>query len=290
VPAHRRAVGYVFQEANLLPHLDVRGNLEYGAARASGIGPRWDEVVDWLGLAPLTDRAVDGLSGGERQRVAMGRALLRKPRLLLFDEPLSALDEPARRTLAPLMARVSSRFGMPLVLVTHALDEAVQVADRMVWLDRGEVRAAGSLAEVVARSDFLGWRGDDAGVVVSAVVADSPTTDHLTRLECPWGELWVRSVDVAEGTEVRMRILARDVSLALGREIDSTLLNQLPMRVAALEDAGPGQVWVRLVGQDTEGAVSAPLVARITERSARRLELSEGRSVWARVKAVAVSY
>ncbi|MBT8335325.1 MAG: molybdenum ABC transporter ATP-binding protein [Gemmatimonadetes bacterium] len=292
LPPHRRAVGYVFQHANLLPHLDVSGNLRYGARRASGSGPAWDEVIDWLGLGPLVERPVDGLSGGERQRVALGRALLRRPRLLLFDEPLSALDEPARRTMAPLLARVSSRFGMPLVLVTHSLDEAVQLGDRMVWLDEGRVRAAGPLADVVAGADFLRWRGDDAGVVVAAMVAEHVDSDWLTRLAGPWGDLWVRRQDRPVGSEVRMRILARDVSLALEHEAGSTLLNQISMRVTAVEESAAGQVLVRLVGDGgarTSEPPPAPLVARITTRSARRLELGPGRPVWARVKAVAVS-
>jgi molybdate transport system ATP-binding protein len=304
LPPHRRPAGYVFQDANLLPHLDVRGNLRYARSRASGEGPGWDEVVGWLGLEALIDRPVDGLSGGERQRVALARALLRAPRLLLFDEPLSALDEPARRALAPLLARVSTRFGMPLVLVTHSLDEAVQLGDRMVWLDEGRVRASGRLADVVAGADFLRWRGDDAGVVVSATVAEHADGDWLTRLTAPWGDLWVGRQDRPVGSDVRMRILARDVSLALERESGSTLLNQMAMRVVAVDEAAAGQVLVRLLadggrngsaerGTPGDGggadAPEAPLVARITSRSARRLELGPGRAVWARVKAVAVS-
>ena len=288
LPAHRRAVGYVFQDANLLPHLDVRGNLRYGAARASGNGPQWDDVVGWLGLGPLLDRPVEGLSGGEAQRVALGRALLRKPRVLLFDEPLSALDEPARRTLAPLLAKASARFQMPLILVTHSLDEAVQLGDHMVWLEAGRVRRAGPLAEVVSAREFLTWRGDDAGVVVTARVAGHMEDDHLTRLIGPWGDLWVPAQDRVEGTQVRMRVLARDVSLALARETESTLLNQLPMRVTHVSESGAGQALVRMVGADA-GDDGAPLVARITGRSARHLGLAPGLAVWARVKAVAVS-
>ncbi len=287
VPAHQRAVGFVFQDAHLLPHLTVEGNLAYAEKRARDEGPGWDEVVGWLSLTPLLARDVGGLSGGERQRVALGRALLRRPRVLLLDEPLSALDEPARREMLPLLARLSGHFGVPMLFVTHLLDDAVRLADHMVWVEQGRVRDSGPLAAVTAQPDFVHWRGDDAGVVIEARVTEHIPADHLSELAGPWGPLWVRLQDRPVGAMVRLRVLARDVSLALTREADSTLLNQFAMQVAGLEPDAPGEVSVRLSGAASEP--DAPdLWARITERSARHLGLSPGAEVFARVKAVAV--
>ncbi len=288
LPTHRRAVGYVFQEANLLPHLDVEGNLRYGARRAAGPGPEWDAVVDGVGLAPYLSRGVEGLSGGERQRVALGRALLRRPQVLLLDEPLSALDEPTRRDLIPLVAGLADAFGLPVLYVTHALDEAMRVGDRMLWLEGGTIRAEGPLGDVVTDPEFVRGRGDDAGVVVEGRVVAHEPDDHLSRVDSPWGGLWVRLDDPRPvGAAVRLRILARDVSLALGPEAASTLLNQWPARVVGLDDGAPGETLVRLVASPMapDGPV---LLARVTTRSVRLLGLGEGSEVHARVKAVAV--
>ncbi len=288
LPAHERSVGYVFQEANLLPHLSVRGNLEYGRKRSRGEGPGWDDVVDGLGVGGWLERPVDGLSGGERQRVALARALLRRPRILLLDEPASALDEPSRRALLALLGRVAGDFSVPMLFVTHDLAEAVRLGEQMVWLRDGGVRAFGPIEQIVASPDFVAWRGSDAGVLVEARVEEHVADDHLSRLASPWGPLWVRREHHRVGSAVRLRILARDVSLALRFEPDSTLSNQFEMRVEALEPGEhPGEVLVRLAPATVESGGDV-LLARITARSAQRLDLSAGRSVYARVKSVAV--
>lgn len=287
--AHERPVGYVFQDANLLPHLSVRGNLEYGRRRASGPGPEWDDVVEWLDVGGFLERGVEGLSGGERQRVALARALLRRPRILLLDEPASALDEPTRRTLLPLLAKVASRFSLPMLFVTHSLDEAVRVGTHMVWLGSGRVQASGPIDAVLATPDFVRWRGDDAGVVFDARVSRHWSGDHLTELEGPWGPVWVQARDQEIGETVRLRVLARDVSLALAFERDSTLSNQFQMRIDSIESgARSGQTLVRLAGLASGDGTAPQLLARVTTRSASRLDLAPGRSVFARVKSVAV--
>jgi molybdate transport system ATP-binding protein len=283
VPAHRRAVGYVFQEANLLPHRTVRGNLEYGRRRSRGPGPGWHDVLEFLALEPILLRAPASLSGGERQRVALARALLRRPRILLLDEPVSALDEVARREVLTYLERLPDRYAVPTVLVTHVLDEVVRLADRVVWIDGGRVRAQGALEDVLADHAFSRWRGEDAGVVVQGMVARHDHADHLTEITGPWGPLLVTRQPYTVGSSVRFRVLARDVSLALQVERASTLLNQFAVRVRALEPFRPGEVLVRLGGDQ-----GPDLLARVTTRSATRLVLEPGRPVVARVKAVAL--
>lgn len=290
LPTHRRATGFVFQSAHLLPHLDVAGNLRFGATRATGPGPDWAEVVEGMGLEALLARRVGSLSGGERQRVALGRALLRRPRILLFDEPLSALDEPTRRELVPLLAGLARRHDLPLLHVTHQLDEAMRIGERMLWVDGGRVREAGPLATVTASPDFVRWRGDDAGVVADARLLEHDRDDHLSRVASPWGDLWVR-VDPSRPVHstLRLRIQARDVSLALAEESRTTLLNQLPLVVSALEPGAPGEVLVRLAHPGGSAAdAGGVLLARVTSRSVRALDLRPGLPVLARVKAVAV--
>jgi molybdate transport system ATP-binding protein len=287
LPAHRRPVGYVFQDADLFPHLDVRRNLEYGHRRRGRAEGRlgWDDVVGWLGVAPLLDRMPAGLSGGERQRVAIARALLAGPRLLLMDEPLSAVDEPARREILRVLDDLRGRLSIPIVYVSHSLREVARLADRLVWLDRGRVRAAGPVGEVLGRMDFARWQGADAGVVVDAVVREHDVAFHLTRLESPWGDLWVRRQHAAPGQRVRLEVLAGDVGLGLSMVRDSSVQNEFALTVRDVHEAGPGETLVRL---EPEGSRTAPLLARITTRSAHRLAMEPGRRVYARVKAVAV--
>lgn len=309
LPVHRRAVGYVFQDADLFTHLDVRGNLLYAYRRAPERRIGWDDAVDWLALGPLLDRRPRDLSGGERQRVAIGRALLSSPRLLLMDEPLSALDEVGRRQIFPYLEAFPERLDMPILYVSHSLREIARLSRWMIWLESGKVKRAGPLAEVMTETDFAAWRGEEAAAVIDARVREHDDGYSLTRLDGPWGDLWVRRQGRPIGAPLRIQIRAADVSIGLAREEESSLLNQFPMRVATLQTVD-GEVLVRLQARSdaskeavdsggrpaTSGAVSPPeappgepvLLARVTRLSRDRLHLREGLDVWARVKSVAV--
>jgi molybdate transport system ATP-binding protein len=291
VPTHARGVGTVFQEPALFPHLTVEGNLAYAerrrGRRAGGAAavPSRDAIAAMLGIATLLERGVDRLSGGERQRVAIARALLSAPRLLLLDEPLAALDAARKAEIFPYLARLRDELAIPIIYVTHAVDELARLADHVVMLDAGRVVASGPAAEMLARADLAAGFGDDAGVAIDATIAEHDDNDHLTRVECAGGALWVRRVAQAPRAAVRVRVLARDVSLALEQPAETSILNVLPARVVEVRDDGPDRVIVRLALARGEGA---PLLARVTRRSRAALRLCPGLDLYAQVKTVAV--
>ncbi len=284
LPAHRRPVGMVFQEGNLFPDRSVRANVEYGWRRVPRgrrrIGP--GEAADLLGLGGLLDRRPAGLSGGERQRVAIARALAVNPRLLLMDEPLSALDRGRRRELLPYLDRLHRELEMPILYVSHALDEIARLADHLVLLEAGRVLASGAPAELFARTDLPLAHDPDAESIVHTRVAGYQSRYGLLELEFAGGTFLVPGERHPEGSALRLRVLARDVSLTLSRARDTSILNIFPAQVEALEPEGRGHVTVvmRTGGQ--------PLLARITRRSAEALALAPGVEVHAQIKSVAV--
>lgn len=285
LPVHRRPLAYVFQEASLFPHLSVRSNLAYGYKRTPEARRRidFDEAVEWLGLDDLLQRKPDSLSGGQRQRAAIARALLTSPRLLLMDEPLAALDLKSKTEILPYLERLRDELDIPLIYVTHSPDEVARLADHLVVMDRGQTLASGSLTETLARLDLPINREQDASVALEARVAERDATWHLTRAEFPGGDLWVRDAGVPVGGRVRLRVLARDVSLTLVRPEQTSILNILPAKVTAVaEDSHPALRLARIE------AGATPLLARLTARSANTLGLAPGKEVWAQVKSVAV--
>jgi molybdate transport system ATP-binding protein len=285
VPTHRRAIGYVFQDASLFPHMDVRRNLDYGRRRvaqaAQHIG--FDEAVELLGIAHLLSRRPDGLSGGERQRVAMARALLTSPSLLLMDEPLSALDAQRKAEILPFLERLNRQARVPIVYVTHALEEAARLADHLVLMEAGRVRACGPASEVFARLDLPLSQLDEAAAVIDAVVIGHDQAYGQSCLDVAGHRLWVGLSDVPIGQPVRARVLARDVSIALSRAPDSSIMNILPVRIERIREDGPDTVTVSLALGD-----GICLLARLTRRSARTLSLTERMPVYAQVKGVAL--
>ncbi len=285
VPVHRRSVGCVFQQHALLPHLDVRANLAYGQKRGRGdAGIRADLVVERLGLRPLLDRRPGSLSGGERQRAAIAQALFAQPRVLLLDEPLAGLDAALKLEVLGHLERLRDALAIPVVYVTHAMDEVARVADHLVLVDGGRVTASGPLAPMLARLDLPTALADDAGVILEGVVAAHDEPNGLTELAFPGGALWVGGVDRPAGAKARARALARDVSLALDAPGLSSVLNVLPGRVEEVRDLGPDRVNVRLAIGD--GSVA--LLARVTRRSCGALGLAAGVRVHAMIKSVAL--
>lgn len=281
LPAHRRDVGMVFQHAALLPHLSVKENLRYGWKRAKAgqdVLERWIEQLD---LAPLLARKPASLSGGERQRVALARALVCAPRVLLLDEPLSALDAQRRAEILPYLEAIRAAAEMPILYVTHAVEEVARLADHLVLMDAGRVLAEGAALELLNRHDLPLVLRDDAGVVLEAR-AQSRDAHGLVTLHTQAGTLYAHGPEHAQGVVLRVRILARDVSLALQHHDNTSLLNVLPAAVMALEDAPGGQMQVRLEAQ------GCPLLARISHRSLERLQLQPGMQLWAQIKAVAL--
>jgi molybdate transport system ATP-binding protein len=284
VPPHRRALGYVFQEASLFAHLSVRANLEFGMKRVPAherlFSP--DTVAGLLGIDHLLARRPEGLSGGERQRVAIARALLASPRLLLMDEPLAALDLGRKQEILPYLERLHDELAIPIIYVSHAPDEVARLADHLVLLDGGRVAASGPIGETLARADLPPAFADDAGVVLDTIL-EGHEPDALSRLAFAGGVLYVGQRKEALGSRLRCRIHARDVSLALTRPAGSSIVNLLPGSVTAVAATDtPGHVLVQLRVGDS------PLLARITARSRRELEIAPGSEVWVQIKGVAL--
>ena len=287
-PAHERALGYVLQDAGLFAHLSVRANVEYGRKRRArrSAGPLLDVagVVELLGIGSLMDRSPAHLSGGERQRVALARALVAGPRLLLMDEPLASLDAARKAEVLPYLERLRDELSIPAIYVSHSIDEVARLARHVVLLEGGRVVASGATAETLTRLDLPLAKLDDAGVVIEAKVAEHDDVDSLTRLEVGGASLWVGRLDRPTGSKARMRVLARDVSLAREPPGPTSILNVIPGRIEDLSDDGPGRVSVRI----TIGADAVPVLARITRRSRDALDLRRGVAVHAMVKSVAI--
>ncbi|MDO8319886.1 molybdenum ABC transporter ATP-binding protein [Rhodoferax sp.] len=284
LPTHQRSLGYVFQEASLFPHLTVLGNLRYGLKRSSDAQRvSLDQAIELLGINHLLERKPDRLSGGERQRVGMARALALSPRLLLMDEPLAALDLKRKQEILPYLERLHAELEIPVLYVSHSPDEVARLADHIVVMEAGRVMASGPLTDTLARLDLPIQLGEDAGVVLDAVVAERDAAWHLARVAFPGGSLWVRDGGHAPGQAVRVRILARDVSIALQRTTHTSIQNCLSAVVDDIaDDHHPALSLIRLkVG-------GSPVLARLTRRAAVGLGLLPGLPVWVQIKAVAL--
>jgi molybdate transport system ATP-binding protein len=288
VPVHLRGIGYVSQQAHLFPHLDVRGNLDYGARRAGERPGVADEpaLLEALGITPLLGRRVRHLSGGERQRVAIGRALLGRPRLLLLDEPVSALDEHSTADVHDALERVLAMLSLPALYVSHDLREAARLADRMLWMERGRIIAEGPATRVLSDPSMPFAQADDAASVLDGRIDAIDVPMGLARVALDGAHLWIAATaNAAVGARVRVIVQARDVSVALDRPGRLSVLNVLEGTVTAIGDA-PRAPAFALVRVEAGGC---RLLARVTRRSVAELDLSPGRVVHALVKSAALA-
>jgi len=291
----RRRIGYVFQEDRLFPHLNVRANLDYGRKRrramsgARGHTISFDDVVAMLGIEDLLGRRTHRLSGGERQRVAIGRALLSGPDLLLMDEPLANLDVERRAEILPYIERLRDDLGLPILYVSHATEEIIRLADTVVLMAEGKTVAAGPVEDVMSRLDLRPLTGRyEAGAVLPVHVAGHDLVDNLSRLAFAGGEMIVPHADLPIGQALRVRVRARDVALSLQAPSGISILNVFAGRVLEIEEAGAAQMDILLDIARDPGDEPCRLWARITKRSARELALAPGKPVHALIKAVAI--
>lgn len=285
LPTHRRRIGYVFQDSALFTHLDVRGNLEYGWRRTATNARRLQppQVIEWLALQPLLARSVQQLSGGEAQRVAIARALLSSPELLLLDEPLAALDDLAKRDILPYLERLHHELALPILYVSHALDEVMRLADHLLLLEAGQVRAAGEVNSLLTRLDLPLSHSELAAAIVEARVESIDETFGISYLASDAGPISLATSGLTLDRPYRLRIAARDVALALRAPGRTSILNCLPARISEISEQGAAQMLIQLQ------AGSATLLARITRKSCAQLELRPGMAVFALIKSVALA-
>ena len=284
MPVYHRSVGFAFQDARLFPHLTVAGNVQFGMKR-SGMDPNgyhFTQVSQLTGIEFLLDRFPDSLSGGEKQRVAIARALASSPDLLLLDEPLASLDAASKHEILPCISGVKDELGIPVIYVTHSLDDVVRVADQLVLLESGRVASEGPVNDMLTGKGIpLMYREDACAVWVGKIV-ERDLDSGLDRVSGEQYSMWVESTGLPEGASVRLRILARDVSVARSRAKDTSILNVLPTTIASIAPDGPSKVLLRLsVGGDV-------ILARITRRSAALLDLEEGQDIFAQIKGIAI--
>ena len=284
LPVHRRPLGLVFQEASLFAHLDVRRNLDYGLSRVPASERRvsLEQAVELLGIAPLMHRQPATLSGGERQRVAIARALATSPRLLLMDEPLASLDVQRKADVLPYLEKLQAELDIPILYVSHAPDEVARLADHLVLLEAGRVLASGPTSSLLTRMDLSLAHGDAAAALIDASVTGVEPQYHLCHADFAGGRISLLSPPLSIGQRVRVRVQARDVSLTLGLQQGSSVLNTFAATVTCLSNDSPGQVMVGL------NAGGSALLARISRKSADGMGLQVGIPVYAQVKSVAL--
>ena len=285
LPTHRRPIGYVFQEASLFSHYSVQRNLEFGLGHISKSDCKVDyhSAVKLLGIAPLLKRATHKLSGGERQRVAIARALLTSPKLLLMDEPLSALDHGAKQAILPYLESLHDKFGIPSLYVSHDPNEVARLAEQMILLEKGQVAAQGKASDLLTRLDLPLSAYDDAASILEGYVSAHDHTFHLTWRGMHGGRVAIPREDLPVGKKARVEIQARDVSLSLKAHSDTSIINILPVQLVGTREISESQLLVRL--QLADGQY---LLSRITRKSAISLGLKEGMQIYAQVKGIAL--
>ena len=284
VPIYKRQIGYVFQDDRLFPHMTVRNNLIYGTAKTRYMADSLNltDITGLLELAPLLERRPRTLSGGEKQRVAIGRALLSNPKLLLMDEPLASIDVQHRFEILPFIQRVREKIGITIIYVTHALEEVIFIADQIILLSEGQVTAQGTVEEIMSRLDLHPMTSRfDAGAVISATYSGYDREFDLGELSFDGGILRIAGLNAEIGSPLRAHIRARDVSLMLDKPKDTSVLNVFKGELIEIRhEEGPQLDLLINIG--------TPLIARITRKSLNDLNLDIGSKVYAMIKAVAI--
>lgn len=283
-PPHQRELGYVFQESSLFEHMNVKQNLEYGLKRVAKAERKvsLQHAIELLGLSELLQRKPDSLSGGEKQRVAIARALAVSPRLLLMDEPLAALDHSRKQEVLPFIESLHKELEIPVIYVSHSLEEVAQLADHLILMESGRVVDVGDIHDMFTRLDLPLAHELDASAIINARVTGFDEQYHLMFLEFAGGIITVAGQDLQLGDEVRLRLVARDVSLTLEHQSRTSILNIFPVVVDEILETGPAQLIVRLL------AGKVPMLSKITRKSAAELALKPGKKVYAQVKSVAL--
>jgi len=285
VPTHKRSLGYVFQEASLFEHLTAMGNLRYAIKRNNQAANQelLEQVVSVMGIEGILKQFPQQLSGGERQRVAIARALLSQPKLLLMDEPLASLDTARKLEILPYLERLRSSFNIPILYVSHAVDEIVRLADHAVIMRQGEVIAQGAITELFSRADLPLGVSNEVGAILECKVVERDKQWHLMRVTFDGGELWLPIVENTQNNTQRVRVLASDVSLTLTPHTDSSILNVLSGQIVEIiNDQDPAMSLLRLkVGESY-------LLARLTQKSSQNLDLTLGKSIWIQIKSAAI--
>ncbi len=281
-PAHKRKIGFVFQDLLLFPHLNVRRNLTFGLALNAQL--KFEEILKTLDIGHLLDRKPRDLSGEESQRVAIGRTLLSEPRLLIMDEPLSSLDKARKEEILNLIERIRDQFDVSLLYITHALDEVMRLADHLILMERGQIRAHGPMAEILSRHDLFPASGEmDVGSVLTGRVAARDETLSPPTITSEAGPLLVTGLESAKsGDAVRIRLLAKDIAISLNAVSNISTLNQLNGKITSIHDHAAGVVLLEI-------DVGAPITAAITVKSLQALNLEVGTPIWALIKSVTVN-
>ena len=280
---HKRQIGYVFQDAALFDHLDVKGNLNFVIKRAIGLKEDFIESIhNLLEIKTLLNRKTTQLSGGERQRVAIARALLTNPKILLLDEPLSALDSKRKNEILPYLDSIHNDLEIPILYVTHSQDEMSRLADHLLLIEDGNIVGSGPVNDMLTRFDMPLSHGGDAVSIIEAEVLKRDSEFNLMHLEFLGGQFIVPDNGFPVQTKVRIRVVARDVSLTKSKQVDTSILNIFPAMVQEIVNEGEAQVMVRLQIKETI------LLACITRKSSYKLRLEKGSEVFVQVKSVAI--
>jgi len=284
VPPHKRPIGYVFQEANLFSHLNVKRNIEYGVKRVpvSERKVSLDNAIELLGIGHLLNRNSNQLSGGEKQRVAIARALSVSPKILLMDEPLSALDQARKQEIIPYLENLHDELDIPVLYVSHSPDEVARMADHLILLEQGKLQGMGAIGEMLTRLDLPLAHGNDAEALIEGTVVGHDEEYALTYVDFTGGRFTVTHKALPIGHPVRIRVTARDVSLTQEHQTGTSILNIFPATVDKMTPLGSAQMMVRLlVGGE-------PMLSRVTRKSVAVLELEPGKHIYAQAKSVAL--